>query len=145
MPTRVISIGSIVRAHDAHALAPVDTAEPPAVIFAERKFVTEGITIRRAEPVSNHEVIRRRFLVAVQDRLERVQSALRLVIETHGRIVAFEYIAVTVFRGNEPRRSRLDMLALGSSSRRIIELVQSLLVGIDNRVHVLQVITAVQF
>ena len=144
MPTRIVRFGTVVGTHHADTLAPVDPAKPPAFILAQRKFVTERISVRRAEIVRHHEIGRSRFLVAVELHHERVQIVLRLVIDTHGRIVIVKNAALAVFRREQPRRSRIDMRPLGSCRCRIVEFVQCFLVGVDNRIQVLQVIATVE-
>ena len=144
MPTRIVRFGTVVGAHHADTLAPVDSSKPPAFILAQRKFVAERIAVRRAKMIRHHEIGRSRFFVAVELHHERIQIVLRLVIDTHGRIVIVKDAALAVFRREQPRRSRIDMCSLSGCRCRVIEFVQCFLIGVDNRIQVLQVIATVE-
>ena len=129
VPAGEIGLGAIIGADNAYALAPVDTAEPPAPILAERKFVTERIARRRAEIIRHDHAlgIGRGLAVVfggVRIHGKRLEVALGLVIEPDGGVVAIEQIPVAVFRGKQPRRGGFHLLAVIVRGGRVVKLVQ---------------------
>ena len=145
VPARVIRFRAIIGFHHADALAPVDTAEPPALFLAEGKFITEGIRFRRSELVRQHELLGAGFFVRIELRHKRIEVILRLVVNAHGRIVIVKDSALAIFRRKEPRGGRFDLAPARRLGRRVIEVVKRFLVGIHQCVQVLQVITAIEF